>query len=83
MTLESRGSGIVLVIYIRMSRNTSKERRRKEGIKGEKIIINFKRELLYPRFGTLKQQKIKIKANKKKKQTQIGSHKALHLYMES
>lgn len=36
MTLESRGSGIVLVIYIRMSRNTSKERRRKEVIKGEK-----------------------------------------------
>lgn len=54
------------MIYIRMSRNTSKESRRKEVIKGKKIIISLKRELLYPRFGTLKQQKIKIKANLKK-----------------
>lgn len=38
-------------------------------MKREKIIINFKRELLYPRFGTLKQQKIKIKANLKKANT--------------
>lgn len=51
------------MIYIRMSRNTSKESRRKEVIKGKKITISLKRELLYPRFGTLKQQKIKIKAN--------------------
>lgn len=46
--------------------------------KGGKLNIYLKKELIYSIFGTLKQQNIKIKANKIKKQAQIVNHEALH-----
>lgn len=64
-------------------RKTSKESRKKEMIKGKKSSVNLKRKLiLYPTFGTLKQQKIKIKANKEKSKHRLNQE-ALHFCMES